>query len=265
MQRIRLLALLTAGIATFSIILIILFAPVERQNGFHTPRQEGVGFPVYPDTESPPVLTFIWDEEGKYGPLDLSTDSTGHIYEAGPFGFDEGGGFLNQEMAIHFAHRTREPIYAPCDGVITYLVEYDNFSDAMMPGKGGEIWIRYGRNYAIAFRHIVTTGLNLSLGKIVYKGDIVGYTVDMDVGDPDTGSFWEMLVAEKRGNRFLYRNPFEFFDEKSKNKLLSIWNAARRKDAPPYQSVTNQWGDISEFESKEGNQEIPHKAKFQQI
>lgn len=216
----------------------------------------------YPDTDSAPVLRFQWDEE-LFGPLNLSTDSSGHIYSCGPFGVEEEGGFLNQEMAIFFAHRTREPIYAPSDGVITYLVEYDNFEDAMQPGKGGEIWIRYGKNFAVAYRHIVTTGLNLMEGQIVKKEEIVGYTVDMDVGDDDPGSFWEMLVAEKRGEKdFYYRNPFNLFDSESQDELLDIWNAARRKNMPGYQDVNNPWGDIDEFQSEGGNAEIPYKMGY---
>jgi len=143
------------------------------------------------------------------------------------------------------------------------LKKYDNFEDAMEPGKSGEIWIRYGKNYAVAFRHIVTTGLNLTQGKIIKKGDVVGYTVDMKIGDDeDTGSFWEMLVAEKRGDKFYFHHPLKFFDDESQSKLIEIWNASRRKDTPPYMAVKNPWGDLEEFEDLV---EIKHKMGYPPI
>ena len=218
-----------------------------------------ITFPYYPDTDQPPVLTFKWETNNIYGPLNLSTNTNGHIYSCGPFGVEEEPGFYNQEMAIFFVNRHREPIYTFCEGVITYLSNYYCFTDAMRPGKGGEVWIRYGRNWAIGFRHVVTSNVKLQLGQKVERGEIVGYTADMDINGR-IGSFYEFVVVQKDGNKYYYCRGYDYFDDESKNLLLDIWNAAQDKNNYGYDTVTNPWGDLLKFESESGNHEIPFKG-----
>ncbi|WP_048098209.1 peptidoglycan DD-metalloendopeptidase family protein [Archaeoglobus sulfaticallidus] len=212
-------------------------------------------YPVYPNTDSPPVLEFIWN---KTNPLNLSTD----IYACGPFGIDEGGGFLNQEMAIFFANRSRDPIYAPCNGTVTYFLPWEYFENASEPGKGGEIWIRYGENYAVAYRHIVTVGLNLSEGDIVKQGDVIGYVADWYPEPNFHGGFMEFLVAGRENGSYYYYRPFDFFSNQSKALLLQIWNHSQVKNDFGYNTVTHPWGDVVKFSSTSGDQEIPHKSDF---
>lgn len=230
---------------------------IERYKLIHT---------NYPDTDNPPVLEFKWDES-EYGALKLTASEEGHIFAASPPGYLEENGFQNQETAIFFAHRKREPIYAPCDGVITYFQEYTKFEDAVEPNKGGDVWIRHGKNYAIGFRHVVTTDIILEKvlkkGVKVKKGDVLGYTADLG----NDGSFFEFVLVKKEdtknGTRYKYLKAYDYFDEKSRQTLLEIWNAAQIKDDFGHSLVSQPWGDVEEFETQGGQQESPFKGGWE--
>jgi len=215
--------------------------------------------PIYPDTSAAPQLIFNWYAGQPNGPIKLNADSSGHIQACTAFGLDDNG-YLNQEMAITFANRQRDPIYAPCPGTITHLIEWDDFTTAFGSDNGGEIWIRYGRNFAVGFRHIVTQGLNLSPGLTVNQGDIIGYTAD--VVDSE-GSFFEFLLAQQHDDQYYYLNPYHYFDPLSREYLLRIWNATQRTDLPGYAGISQPWGDLDKFGSEAGNREIPIKGGFE--
>ncbi len=212
----------------------------------------------YPETSAPPVLEFEW------GPPPLILDpENSEIYSCGHPSVNPETGELNQEMSIFFVHRSRDPIYAFCDGVVTYLVEWENFEDAAEPGLGGEIWIRYGKNYAIGYRHVVTAGLNLAKGMIVKTGDIIGYGADLKLQHPvenkiENGQFFEFVLVERADGHYYYLNPFYFFDDESRTKLVEIWNATIRREG----MENTPWGENQKFSSMGGNLEIPFKAGF---
>ncbi|OGC05731.1 hypothetical protein A2230_04195 [candidate division WOR-1 bacterium RIFOXYA2_FULL_36_21] len=216
--------------------------------------------PYYPVTTAVPSMIFTW-ETSTYGPLLFTSTTTGDIYGCAPFAITEESGTLNQEMAIFFMNRYREPIYAPFDGVITYFVTWENFENAESAGNGGEVWIRYGKNYAIGYRHIVTTGVNLTVGQKVSSGDVVGYLADKQISVP-LGAFHEFAFGGKEGADYYFYKPYDYYDEASKSILLDIWNGSYIKTDYGYNTVTTPWGDVDKFTSSGANQEIPTKGRI---
>jgi len=219
----------------------------------------GTFLPIYPETESFPTLMFLWDEDGTYGALNLTADESGHIYSCGGFGGYEDddieGEDISLELTIMFAHRQREPIYALCAGTVTYVAEWDDFTTASNTGAGGEVWIRYGQNYAVVYRHVVTGGTDLSVGQTVEQGDILGYTADRG----DDGSLYQFGLSQRQESRYAWLNPYPYFDSLSRTRLVQIWNAAQRTDLSGYAGISQPWGDLSVFVLSSG-QEIARRG-----
>ena len=210
--------------------------------------------PVFPETDSFPLLVFQWDEAGAFGALNLTADASGHIYGCGGFGADEDGS-TSLDLTIMFAHRRREPIYAICAGTVTYVADWDDFTTALDTGAGGEVWIRYGRNYAVVYRHVVTSGSDLSEGQTVDQGDIVGYTADRG----DDGSHYQFGLAQKQDDRYAWLNPYIYFASSSRARLVQIWNAAQQTDLAGYAGITRPWGDLDVYVVGSG-QEIAQRG-----
>lgn len=210
--------------------------------------------PFYPETESFPTLVFLWDESGVFGALNLTADTSGDIYGCSGFGTYEDG-TINLELKIMFAYRQREPIYSLCAGTVTYVADWANFTTASNPDSGGEVWIRHGHNFAIVYRHVVTSGLDLQVGETVEKGDTVGYTADRD----DSGSLYQFGLAQRQDSGYAWLNPYPYFNSSSRTRLVQIWNAAQRTDLDGYAGVTQPWGDLSVFVLSSG-QEIAQRG-----
>jgi len=232
------------------VIVVVIFESSTTQLG----QTEAL---YYPDTSAAPTLKFKWDSSS----LSLGQENS-QIYSCGHPSLNTETGELNQEMSIFFIHRHRDSIYAFCDGVITYLKEWENFEDAAEANRGGEIWIRYGMNYAIGYRHVVTAGLDFSEGSVVEAGEVIGYGADLKFEDPmlenENGIFFEFVFTQRDDNHFYYLNPFYFFDNESQSILIDIWNSAIRRDG----MGEVPWGDNLKYETDDGNQEIPFKGGF---
>lgn len=216
--------------------------------------------PYYPVTDTAPTLEFLW------GTPEDTLDIGNEILAASPFAYDEQG-TLSQEMAIFFTNRFRDPVYALCSGVVTYWKEWSSFDDAMEPTKGGEVWIRYGKNFTTGFRHVVTvhpeTGeqLHWQVGQRVEAGDILAYTADRS--DTDKSISYEFVFAKKHEGHYYFLKAYDYFTPASQTKLLRIWEASQIKDTSfGYSLVQSPWGDIQSFKSDGGDQEIPFKGRL---
>lgn len=202
----------------------------------------GTSLPTYPETESFPTLVFSWIETGTYGALDLTSDTSGDIYGCIGFSSDvDGAGSLDWSLLL--ANRQREPIYAICSGTITYVSKWNDFTTASATDSGGEVWVRHGQNYAVVYRHVVTSGAGLAVGQTVEQGGIVGYTADRG----DDGSLYQFGLAQKQDMRYAWLNPYVYFDSTSRTQLTVIWNVAQQTDMAGYTEITQPWGDLSVF------------------
>ena len=216
--------------------------------------------PYYPVTDSAPALEFHW------GTPEDTLDIRNDIMVASPFAYDEQG-TRSQEMAIFLTNRSRDPVYAFCSGVVTYWKPWSEFIDAAEPDRGGEVWIRYGKNYAIGFRHVVTvhpeTGepVNWQVGQRVDAGDILAYTADW--GEGSESIFYEFVLAKQDAEHYYFLKAYDYFPPTSQITLLRIWEASQIKDASfGYSLVESPWGDMQLFESDGGDQEIPFKGRL---
>jgi murein DD-endopeptidase MepM/ murein hydrolase activator NlpD len=169
---------------------------------------------IYPDTDQPPQLTIKWWSTG-------STIPKEDVYLISTFGV------LKINMPGHVDHFTLwvassayKPIYSLCDGVVVSLEPgYD---------KDHQV-IRYGKNYAVEYCHVVNLNSDLYIGKIVKKGDKIGEICPL-MGQPGhnvplkgTGYFEVRFLKRKENGKWIAVDLYEYLDPVSKENIKEIW------------------------------------------
>jgi hypothetical protein len=198
----KILAFIVSWIIIFCLVGKGFAEDVRKSFGRHRfgLRQHGreTYYEFYPDTDEAPVLEFYFDAPIK-----------DNITRVTPFGVWEGSPPCKYDAANEMQFYTKsyhDAIYSPMKGIVVWMDRrWKTFS------------IRYGRNYAITFNHIVDIPNNIQLGTKVEEKTLLGYTEHLN-GE----GWWEIEVHVKRGDIFRSVAPIDFFSSSSQQRLNSI-------------------------------------------
>ena len=166
---------------------------------------------IYPETDQSPELTIKWWTGATVPKEDvLSISSFGNRKLNMP-GY--GGQFT-----MFVASSAFKPIYALCDGVVVSLERgYD---------KDHQV-IRYGKNYAIEYCHVVNLNPDLYIGKIVKKGDKIGEIWPVNTQGtqyPEGTGYYELrFLKQKEPGKWICANLYHYLDTASKQNIKEIW------------------------------------------
>jgi len=133
-------------------------------------------------------------------------------------------GYTKMHKGVDFAAPRNTPVYAAGDGVIEY--------SRSNGGYGKFIRIRHNSDYKTAYAHLARFAKNISEGKRVKQGDIIGY---VGTTGRSTGPHlhYEIIFRDKQVNPLKVRMPKELKlknqDFKSfiieRNRLDNIWDS----------------------------------------
>jgi len=165
---------------------------------------------VYPDTDQPPRLTIRW-WTGSTIPKDdvLSINTFGNKKLNMPG--------VSGQFTMWVASSGFKPIYALCDGVVVSLERgFDRDHQV----------VRYGRNYAIEYCHVVNLNPDLAIGKIVRTGERIGDMWEMSSGQgvpPGTGYFEIRFLKRTADGRWIMANIYDYLEPVSQENIREIW------------------------------------------
>lgn len=163
---------------------------------------------IYPETDQPPQLTIQW--------WTGSTISVSDVYVISTFAMPKGDSpGVVDHFTLFVASSANKPIYALCDGIVVSLDRGYN--------KDRQV-IRYGKNYAVEYCHVVNLNPDLYIGKIVKKGDKIGEIWPVTWGYPEgTGYFEVRFLKRKSDGRWIPVDLYEYLDPISKENIKEIW------------------------------------------
>jgi len=183
----------------------------KRGKNLYTKVHETI---IYPNTDQPPQLTIKWWSTGSTIPKD-------EVYLISTFGVPK----MNMPGVVdHFtlwvASAAYKPIYALCDGVVVCLERgYD---------KDHQV-IRYGKNYAVEYCHVVNLNPDLYIGKIVKKGEKIGEILPFSSNPgsnfpPEGTGYYEVRFLKRKENgKWVAVDLYEYLDPVSKENIKEIW------------------------------------------
>jgi hypothetical protein len=184
----------------------------KNSSGNSSMKNEGSGdkdaiTETYPDTDKAPELKLFWGADKSVG------IPKAEVTTVGQFGTWEGGGpntaFKEgkepaSEIEVRLMYKDY-PLYAYTSGIITFA-------------QDETVVIRYGKNYALHYKHVITIDKSLKVGKKVAAGDNIG-TISPGKGK---GAFWEIETERKDSKGVWAVNPVPFFDDSSEASLNAL-------------------------------------------
>lgn len=171
-------------------------------------------YPIYPDTDSAPVLTFYWGS-----PRATSVPPT--VSGIGRYGeWDGGGNYFKTgyEPATEIEIRSTsfaEPVYTNCSGTV---VKKGDVSTNVYGQEVSYLSIRYGRKYVVKHLHLADIPSSITVGSTVDKGTLIGYTERMGTAF----GFWEIEMNVIRSDEVVAVPPDSYFDSASRTVLAAI-------------------------------------------
>ncbi|TSC93670.1 MAG: hypothetical protein CEN91_158 [Candidatus Berkelbacteria bacterium Licking1014_85] len=163
----------------------------------------------YPDTDNAPVLELKWD--GKLDVKDVTRYTPYGVWE-GWFDYEKGTAYEPANEMQFYIKTETDKYLAVAPGIVSQNEQH---------GESGIFTVRYGRNFAVNYLHIIPDE-NLKVGQKIEIGDVVGKMEKKPHPDFGEETWWEIQVAEYKKPYIRTVAPYQYFSAKSKKLLDEI-------------------------------------------